>query len=110
MKTNASTLTWASRPGVAFLNLLLAAALAFTLTACGSKRTPENLAKVKNGMTAAQVKEILGAPDRVENATILGLENTTFYYEAKDAKVQVSFINDGVTLKMGSFGSDLQKK
>jgi hypothetical protein len=78
--------------------------LAFALSACGSKLTDENLAKVKNGMSSQQVKSILGKPTRSDTAKILGLEGTTYYYETGDAEVQISFLNDEVTVKLGSFG------
>jgi hypothetical protein len=78
--------------------------LAFALIACGSKLTDENLAKVKNGMSSQQVKSILGKPTRSDTAKILGLEGTTYYYETGDAEVQISFLNDEVTVKLGSFG------
>lgn len=83
--------------GLAFMMLL-------TFTACGSKRTPENLAKIKSGMTSAEVKAILGKPDRVETGSILGLEGSTFFYEKDGARVLIQFINDEVTVKLGSFG------
>jgi hypothetical protein len=78
--------------------------LAFALSACGTKLTDENLAKVKNGMSSQQVKSILGKPTRSDTAKILGLEGTTYYYETGDADVQISFLNDEVTVKLGSFG------
>jgi|GEM_PF-477276 len=89
--------------------LPLLALLLLFVTACGSKRTPENLSKVKNGMKSSEVQAILGKPDRVETATILGLEGTTFFYEKGEARVQISFINDEVTVKLGSF-SESEKK
>ncbi len=78
--------------------------LVLALSACGSKLTDENLAKVKNGMSSQQVKSILGKPTRSDTAKILGLEGTTYYYETGDADVQISFLNDEVTVKLGSFG------
>jgi outer membrane protein assembly factor BamE (lipoprotein component of BamABCDE complex) len=84
--------------------LVALAVLAFALSACGSKLNNDNLAKVKNGMSTVEVKGILGQPTRVETGSILGLEGTTFYYEKHGSKVQISFINDQVTVKLGSFG------
>jgi hypothetical protein len=89
--------------------ILVVCCLALSLSACGSKRTPENLTRIKNGMTSAEVKSILGKPDRVETATILGLEGSTFFYDQGETRVQISFINDAVTVKLGSFGSPDQK-
>lgn len=84
-------------------NLLALAVLVVALSACASKLNDENLAKVKNGMSSAEVKKILGGPDRVETGNILGLEGTTFYYHRGESKVQISFINDQVTVKIGTF-------
>jgi len=88
------------------LNLLAVAALVLALSACGSKLNNENLARVKNGMSSSEVKKILGGPDRVETGNILGLEGTTFYYHQGESKVQISFINDQVTVKLGTFGEN----
>lgn len=85
------------------------AVLALGLAACGNKRTPDNLARVKSGMSTEEVKAILGKPDRVETGSILGLEGTTFFYEKDGAKVQIQFINGEVTVKLGSFGAPENK-
>jgi len=86
------------------LNLLALAVLVVALSSCASKLNDANLAKVKNGMTSAEVKKILGGPDRVETGNILGLEGTTYYYHRGESKVQISFINDQVSVKLGTFG------
>lgn len=86
------------------LNLMALAVLVVALSSCASKLNDDNLAKVKNGMTSAEVKKILGGPDRVETGNILGLEGTTFYYHRGESKVQISFINDQVSVKLGTFG------
>jgi hypothetical protein len=92
--------TWCKAASRFFLAMVLVLALG----ACGSKLTDENLAKVKNGMSSQQVKSILGKPTRTDKGKILGLEGTTYYYETGDAEVQISFLNDEVTVKLGSFG------
>lgn len=93
------------KPALAALSRgLVLLAVMLVMSACGTKLTDENLAKVKNGMTSAEVKSILGKPTRSDTAKILGLEGTTYYYEADGTEVQISFINDAVSVKLGSFG------
>jgi hypothetical protein len=87
--------------GLRFLGLALA--LAVVLTGCGPKLTSENLEKVKNGMTQQEVRSILGKPTREETANLLGLSGTTWVYEQGGAKVTLSFVNDGVIHKEGTF-------
>lgn len=81
--------------------LLLLPVLA--LAACASKLTNDNLNKVHNGMSQAEVKKVLGNPTRVESSETLGIRGTTFYYDAKGASVQIVFLNDSVLVKQGSF-------
>ncbi len=77
--------------------------LGFMVIACGARLTNDNLLKVKNGMTEAQVKDILGGPTKVESGEVLGLRGSTYYYEKGKTRVQINFINDGVVSKTGSF-------
>ena len=79
-------------------------ACAIVLAACGNKATNDNLVSVKSGMSQAEVKKILGRPDQIETGEILGLSGTTYTYDNKDgSKVQISFIDDHVTVKLGTF-------
>ncbi len=83
------------------LSLVLFAAL--FLAGCAAKLTNDNLNKVHNGMSQAEVQAILGKPSRVESGETLGIRGTTFYYDAKGASVQIVFLNDAVLVKQGSF-------
>lgn len=83
---------------------LLAVGLALVaLVGCGSKLTPENLAKVEGGMTQAQVEQILGKPTKVETGGALGISATTMLYESGGKKVKIVIMNDSVMSKSGSF-------
>jgi len=73
------------------------------LAACAGKLNNDNLLKVKNGMTEAQVKEILGSPTKIDTGDVLGLHGSTFIYEKGKTTVQVHFINDSVVAKSGNF-------
>ncbi|SDU14671.1 Outer membrane protein assembly factor BamE, lipoprotein component of the BamABCDE complex [Verrucomicrobium sp. GAS474] len=77
--------------------------VALSLTACSSKLTNENLTKVKTGMSASEVEALLGKPASIETSETLGIRATTYYYKAGGAEVKISFLNDGVMVKEGSF-------
>lgn len=81
----------------------LALALAAVLAGCGPKLTSENLEKVKNGMTQQEVKSILGEPTREDTANLLGLSGSSWIYEKGGTKVTISFVNNGVIHKEGTF-------
>ncbi len=83
-------------------SLPLLLALLF-LAGCASKLSNDNLNKVHNGMSTAEVQKILGKPTRVESGETLGIRGATFYYETKGASVQIVFLNDAVLVKQGSF-------
>jgi hypothetical protein len=73
------------------------------LAACGGKLTNANLLKVKNGMSEARVRELLGKPAQIKTGEVLNIRGTTYLYEKGRNKVQVIFINDAVINKSGSF-------
>lgn len=73
------------------------------LVACGSKVTPENLGKVQNDMTPAQVISILGQPTEQKTSGFMGLTSTTFVYKKGNTEVTITFVNDKVMAKAGSF-------
>lgn len=73
--------------------------MGLVLVACGSKLTPENFAKVKNGMSEEEVKEILGKPDEVESGEVLGLTSTTYTYDDQGGFARIGFINGNVATK-----------
>src|SRR5215217_4971538 len=73
-------------------NLLALVALS-ALAACGGGSpvtlTQDNLDKVQQGMSAAQVKSILGAPtsSKSEEIPIVGGEKTTYVYSNENDRV-----------------------
>jgi len=83
--------------------LLIGGVSLLTLVACGNKLTNDNFSKVKNGMTEAEVRAILGKPDEVETSEILGLKNTSYLYEKGDTRASINFISNNVISKHGSF-------
>lgn len=83
--------------------LLLCVAVLSLLVACGSKVTPANLDKVKNDMTPAQVQEILGKPTEVKTSGFMGLTSTTYVYKKGDSEIVITFVNDKVMAKNGTF-------
>ncbi|HBL14199.1 MAG TPA: hypothetical protein DD379_22990 [Cyanobacteria bacterium UBA11162] len=80
--------------------LLVVVAIAFT--AC-SKLTASNFEKIHNDMTIEQVKEILGEPAEVKSASLLGLTGTVYVYRQDNAEVTVTFVQDKVVSKDGTF-------
>ena len=77
------------------------------ITACSKtgneKLTSANLDLVTIGMKKAEVKTILGEPNKVETGQFTLLEKTTYYYEYHRSKATVTFLNDAVISKEGSF-------
>ncbi len=83
------------------LLFILPAVLA--LVAC-SKLTEENLQKVHNGMTTAEVKTILGEPTHSETSSALGIiSGTTYIYHTDSSDVKITFVNDKVVSTEGDF-------
>ncbi|HEY8966885.1 MAG TPA: outer membrane protein assembly factor BamE [Candidatus Methylacidiphilales bacterium] len=83
--------------------LLALLAPVLLLSACASKLTDENLRKVRTGMSVAEVKAILGSPDKSETSETLGIRATTYYYKTSHGEVKISFLNDNVMVKEGAF-------
>lgn len=83
--------------------MLLLVTVLGLLVACGSKLTPENLSKVQNDMTPAQVTSILGQPTETKTSGFMGLTATTFVYKKGNTEVTITFVNDKVMAKSGSF-------
>jgi hypothetical protein len=83
------------------LSLLLAVAL--SLSAC-SKLTEDNLEKVHNGMSTADVKAILGEPTSSDTSSALGIiSGTTYTYHTDTSDVKITFVNDKVISTEGEF-------
>ncbi len=73
------------------------------VTAC-SKLTEDNLQKVHNGMSPADVKEILGEPTSSETSSALGIvSGTTYTYHTSTSDVKITFLNDKVIATEGEF-------
>lgn len=81
--------------------LLLFTAVA-ALAAC-SKLTQDNLDKVHNGMTTAEVKAILGEPTSSNTGGALGITGTTYVYHTDKSDVKITFVNDKVIATEGNF-------
>jgi hypothetical protein len=79
------------------------------LSACGGGSpltlTQANLDKVHEGMTANEVKSILGSPtdSKTEPIPIVGGTKTTYVYSNKEDRVVVILKNDTVQSKEGHF-------
>ena len=96
------------------LRNFLALAVLATLTACGGGSpvtlTQENLDRVQDGMSSAQVKTILGAPtdSKSEEIPLVGGTKTTYVYSNKTDRVVIVLKNDTVQSKEGHFTSEKQ--
>jgi outer membrane protein assembly factor BamE (lipoprotein component of BamABCDE complex) len=80
--------------------LLFSAVIA--LAAC-SKLTQDNLEKVHNGMTTADVKALLGDPTSSSSGSFLGQSGTEYVYHTDKSDVKIDFVNDKVIATSGSF-------
>lgn len=76
----------------------LAFAALLLLAAC-SKITPENFAKVQDGMSEQEVSAILGSPTETSSSSILGISGTSSTWRGGDAVITVRFVNGKVALK-----------
>lgn len=73
------------------------------VTAC-SRLTEENLQKVHNGMTTAEVKAILGDPTTSQTGSALGIvSGTTYTYHTNTSDVKITFVDDKVIATEGEF-------
>ncbi len=84
-----------------YLTFFAVAAL-LLVTAC-SKLTQDNLQKVHNGMTTAEVKAVLGDPTSSDSNSALGLSGTIYTYHTDTSDVKITFVNDKVIATEGSF-------
>ncbi|MDR1144559.1 MAG: outer membrane protein assembly factor BamE [Verrucomicrobiales bacterium] len=73
------------------------------LAACSGKLTNHNLAKVHHGMSAAEVRALLGAPTRVETSETLGIRGSSYLYVTGRHQVRITLVNDAVIGKSGNF-------
>lgn len=65
----------------------------------------ENLDRVQEGMSAGQVKAILGSPteSKEEPIPVVGGTKTTYVYAAEGARIVIVLKNDAVQSKEGFF-------
>ncbi len=92
----------------------LAVSIALALSACGGGSpltlTQANLDKIHDGMSASEVKSILGDPtdSKTEPIPIVGGTKTTYVYTNKDGNDRVTIVlkNDTVQSKEGHFSSN----
>ncbi len=77
--------------------LALSLVLCLGLTGCGSKVNEANAEKIKNDMTEAQVKDILGAPTETEN------NGNTLVWKNGNDSIKVAFVNGKVAMKISSY-------
>jgi SmpA/OmlA family protein len=84
----------------------LVSLLCLALSGCGPKLTPQNLDKVKVGMSTAQVKDLLGEPNRVDTTSLPLLGTVTrYFYRTDSSEVTLVFRNDTLRVKRGSLGA-----
>ena len=72
--------------------------LAVLLVAC-TKVTPENYAKIQEGMSEQEVAAVLGSPDESTSRDVLGISGTTSVWKSRDAAITLRFVNGKVVLK-----------
>jgi hypothetical protein len=77
----------------------LALALVVLAAAACSKVTPENFARVQDGMSEQEVQAILGSPTESSSTTVLGISGTASRWVAGDTVITVRFVNGKVALK-----------
>ncbi len=76
--------------------LVVAAAL---LAAGCSKVTQENFARIRDGMSEQEVRDVLGAPTESSSLGALGLSGTNSKWVTPDAVITIQFVNGKVRLK-----------
>jgi hypothetical protein len=77
---------------------VIAATFALLLVAC-SKVDQEHYAKVTNGMSEAQVYDILGKPDEASSRDVLGVSTTSAKWVSGDAVITIQFVDGKVRLR-----------
>lgn len=81
-----------------FRSFLLIALMSLLLLAC-VRVTADNYAQIQNGMSMAQVINILGDPTSTESVTFGGLSGTTAIWKHNDNQITIFFLNDKVQAK-----------
>jgi hypothetical protein len=92
------------------MRYVLCAALSLMLLGCGGGSpltlNQQNLDKIHDDMSQAEVQSILGAPteSKTDPIPIVGGTQTTFTYRNDKSEVVIVFKNDQVKEKHGTFG------
>ena len=92
------------------MKYILCAALSLVLLGCGGGSSltlnQENLDKVHNDMSSAEVRDIMGSPteSKDEPIPVVGGTQTTYTYRNDTSEVVIVFKNDQVKEKKGTFG------
>jgi len=81
------------------VKLAIAIVLSTFLFGCFSKINQENYAKIENGMTMEQVKDILGEPTESQTAGIGPLSGTSAIWKSDSVTIKLTFVNSKVQLK-----------
>ncbi len=84
------------------IRILLLFTTVAALAAC-SRLTQDNLEKVHNGMSTADVKALLGEPTSSSQGSFLGQSGTEYVYHTDKSDVKIDFVNDKVVTTEGSF-------
>lgn len=81
----------------------LALALVFSLSilsaGCEGRISQENFQKIENGMTEAEVAEILGEPTEAASLGLGGWTGTTSTWKAESGTIAIQFMNGKVAMK-----------
>ena len=94
------SLDWSQCPGVESVPGKLSGAWVFRNSRMPVKLVFENL---EDGMTIDEVKSILGSPNDVQSADMLGFKSTSYSYHTKTSDVKIVFLNDKVMSTEGDF-------
>ncbi len=85
---------------------LLFAAATLLVSCNSSKLTPTNYDQITNGMSKAQVEQILGKPTTKETKDMILFSKSTWRWEDGKKFAIVTFKNDEVDSKDGNLGRD----
>lgn len=71
--------------------------LALALAACNNV-TPENYARIKDGMTEAEVIAILGKPTETSSLSVLGMTGTSSTWAGGGHSIMIQFVDGKVRI------------
>lgn len=79
--------------------LPLLATLVLALAGCGSKVSQKNFDRITDGMSMAQVVDILGKPTKSDSVSIAGLSGTAAVWRDAHREIDIKFVNGKVRIK-----------